>query len=416
VASKTAAVDSLKENPSGAVRVQWKAILLLALGARLIVALILFEFHPVPPLTNWGYENIAIARSLADGHGFSSPYFSPSGPTAFMAPGYPIFLAGVIALFGTGSLAATVIVILQEIFSLLTVVAVMIAARNQFGLRLANLAGLISAIAPSMLMAPVWIWDTSLSALAITVALAAASCSVLPRMRFVPAGACCAIAGLINPSLIPSLWLICGWSAWKAKKFPLLGILTFCAVFAPWPARNAVVMHAFIPLRTDFGYELWMGNHPGGTGNPEESLNPMTSKEERDAFLQMGELSYLHQKGVLAKAYIRSAPTHFLELSARRFALFWIGSEQGVNFITITLSVLSIAGLFLLRRERPDLAILYLLPLLVFPLPYYFTLVISRFRYVIDPLLVLLASCAVAVLLGHRELQYSATAKASSDS
>jgi len=405
LASKTSMAKDWNEQRLPNVRIRWQSILLLATAARLILALVLFEFHAVPPLNNWGYENIAIAQSLHEGHGFSSPYFSPSGPTAFMAPGYPLFLAAIMALFGTGTVAATVIVILQEIFSLLTVVMVMIAARNWFGARTANLAGFISAVAPPMLMAPVWIWDTSFSALAIAAAFAAASGPALTRKGFITAGAGWAIVGLVNPSLIPSLWAMCGWSAWKARKFPWLGILVFLVVFASWPVRNAIVMHTFIPLRTDFGYELWMGNHPGGSGNPEESLNPMTSKAEREAFLRMGELRYLDGKGAQAKAYIRSAPARFLELSAKRFARFWTGSEPGVNFVTITFCLLGFGGLFFLWRERRDLAVLYALPLLVFPLPYYFTLVIARFQYVIAPVLALLAAHMVAVMLGDDDVK-----------
>lgn len=400
MASETSVAKSLNEQRSQNVKVQWRTILLLAIAARLILALVSFGFHPVPPLNNWGYENIAIARSLHQGQGFSSPFFSPSGPTAFVAPGYPLFLAAVMGVFGTGTVAATVVLIFQEIFSLLTVVMVMIAERNWFGAQTANLAGFISAVAPPMVMAPVWIWDTSFSAFAIATFFAAASVPALGRMRFIPAGAGCAIAGLVNPSLIPSLWALCGWSAWKDRKFPWLGILMFFVIFASWPLRNAIVMHTFIPLRTDFGYELWMGNHPGGSGNPEESLNPMTSKAEREAFLRMGELRYLAGKGALAKAYIRSAPVRFLELSAKRLAKFWSGSEHGVNLVTVTFCLLSFGGLSILWRERRDLAILCALPLLLFPLPYYFTLVIARFQYVIDPVVALLAAHMVAVILG----------------
>lgn len=327
MAQGTSAVDDVISEQVRTNRAPWLAILLLAAVARVAFSLVFFGFSRVPPLTQWGFENVAIAMSLHAGHGFSSPFFSNSGPTAFMAPGYPLFLAAVIGIFGTGSLAATVIVVLQELFSLLTVVIVMYIARLHFGERTALFAGFACAVAPPMLMAPGWIWDTTLSALFLACVFAAASASVLPRMRFIPAGAVCAIAGLMNPALIPVLWAICGWSAWKAKTFPWAGILTFFLLFSPWPMRNAVVMHAFIPLRTDFGYELWMGNHPGGNGNPEATLDPMTSTVERRAFLAEGEIAYLHQRGVQAKAYIRSAPADFLSVSMKRFGRFWTGGN-----------------------------------------------------------------------------------------
>src|SRR3974377_1467478 len=114
------------------VLVRWKLILLIALVARIVVALASFHSFRVPPLTSWGYENVAIARSLHAGHGFSSPFFSESGPTALMAPGYPLLLAGVMSILGSGSAASTAIVVLQQVFSLLTVILVVYIARLHF--------------------------------------------------------------------------------------------------------------------------------------------------------------------------------------------------------------------------------------------------------------------------------------------
>lgn len=382
-----------------ATRVYWRLILLIALLARIAGVLVSFHFSRIPPLTDWGFENIAIALSLHTGHGFSSPFFSESGPTAFMAPGYPLLLAGVMRVFGTGSAAATAVVVLQEVFSLLTVLLVVYIAQLHFGERTANIAGLLCALMPPMLIAPVRIWDTSLSALLLTGIFAAACNSYLSRMRFVPAGAACAIASLVNPSLIPALWAICGWAAWKAKRIPWAGIAAFMIVFSPWPIRNAAVMHAFIPLRTDFGYELWSGNHPGGDGNFEESMNPMMSAKERRDFVMTGEVTYLREKGLLAKNYIAQRPGRFAELTLKRAAQFWAGMEGGSNSMTLPLTLLALAGLGMAWRRR-SVAVLYLLPILLFPLPYYITHVYVRFQYVIDPVLTVLGGYAISVFLG----------------
>ena len=384
---------------AGIAHVRWRLILVLAVVARIVAAVVSFHFSRVPPLTDWGFENIAIALSLHAGHGFSTPFFSESGPTAFMAPGYPVFLAAVMSVFGTGSVAATAVVALQELFSLITVVLVMHVARMHFGESTANFAGFLCALMPPMLIAPVRIWDTSLSALFLTGIFAAACTPHLARMKFVPAGAACAIAGLFNPALIPTLWAICGWAAWKAKRIPWAGIAAFLIVFSPWPIRNAVAMHAFIPLRTDFGYELWMGNHPGGDGNFVESMNPMMSAAERRDFVRKGEIAYLHEKGMLAKNYIATHPGRFLELSLKRAWQFWAGMEAGSNSTTLPLTLLAIAGLAMTWRRR-SLTILYGLPFLIFPPPYYITHVLVRFQYVIDPLLAVLAGHALATLLG----------------
>ena len=70
--------------------------------------------------------------------------------------------------------------------------------------------------------------------------------------------------------------------------------------------------------------------------------------------------------------------------------------------MTLPLTLLAFAGLAMMWRRR-SLAILYLLPLVIFPLPYYITHVMVRFQYVIDPLLAVLAGCALAALLGSQK-------------
>jgi hypothetical protein len=48
-----------------------------------------------------------------------------------------------------------------------------------------------------------------------------------------------------------------------------------------------------------------------------------------------------------------------------------------------------------MRRNRLRVAALFLLPLLVFPLPYYITHAEFRYRLVVDPLLTILAAYAL---------------------
>ena len=50
----------------------------------------------------------------------------------------------------------------------------------------------------------------------------------------------------------------------------------------------------------------------------------------------------------------------------------------------------------LFERSRVSLAALFLLPLMLFPLPYYITHAEFRYRLVVDPLLTILAAYAVS--------------------
>jgi asparagine N-glycosylation enzyme membrane subunit Stt3 len=225
-------------------------------------------------------------------------------------------------------------------------------------------------------------------------------------------GAYCGLAMLVNPSLMLALCAILGWTVYQTRSVrdygPWMCLLVFLAVFAPWPIRNAHVLHAFIPLRSNFGYELWQGNHAGATGIFDATLEPLQNKVEYSKYAFMGEIAYMQDKSILATTYIRAHPRAFIKLSAKRVKFFWMGTGTNVNSGVVELhivstSLLGMLGLVALFRQRRSMAMLFLLPLLIFPLPYYITHPDFRFRLVLDPLLTILAAYWVTSLHAHLE-------------
>src|SRR6185437_6740871 len=79
---------------SKAERSHLPVILAIAIVARVAMLLVYAHELGFPDLGHWGYEDIYIALSLDSGHGLSSPFGFPSGPTALLAPGYPLLIAG----------------------------------------------------------------------------------------------------------------------------------------------------------------------------------------------------------------------------------------------------------------------------------------------------------------------------------
>ncbi len=98
---------------------------------------------------------------------------------------------------------------------------------------------------PPLLMAPLIIWDTCLSALLLAGVFWAAPFLSRQRLGYAALGAVCGIAALVNPALIVPLFLVCAFPAWQARKIPWAGILAFLIVFSPWPLaecnRDALV-------------------------------------------------------------------------------------------------------------------------------------------------------------------------------
>ena len=397
-----------------------RAILALALTLRLAVASLVIFRYPKDWLLSKSPDLVFLAQSLAAGRGLSSPFGGSTGPTAFLAPGYPAVLAFVFRFFGGYSFAAgAVMMALQTLFAVLTVAIIMDVCSRIFGMPTARVAGAFWAVSPPLLWLPAVLWETSLSILLLIgmIALALRCVDKCGTGLWAVMGAYCGLAMLVNPSLMLSLFAIAGWTIYQTRSKlsyePWVCLLVFLAVFAPWPLRNARVLRAFIPLRSNFGYEVWQGNHPGATGVFDKTIEPLGNKREYGDYAAEGELEYMHKKEILAREYIRTHPGEFIRLSTERVARFWTGAGFAENSGVVELhavltSLLGLAGLAALFKRRGALAVLFLLPLVLFPLPYYITHAEFRFRLVLDPLLTILGAYTITQAASHRKISRGA--------
>jgi hypothetical protein len=388
-----------------------RVILALALLLRMGVVWIVLASYP----HNWLFSKAPdlgfLACSLSSGHGLSSPFGGSTGPSAFLAPGYPAVLGLIFYFFGSYTFtSAAVMMLLQTMFAVLTVAAIMYVARRLFGTPTACVAGVFWGVSPPLLWLPAVPWETSLSALLLIGMIAMALSQVGPGL-WAMMGAYCGLAMLVNPSLTLALFAILGWAAYKNRNESYIGfwtsVVVLLAVFAGWPMRNARVLHAFIPLRSNFGYEVWQGNHAGASGVFNPALEPLQNKQEYSDYAREGEVLYMRNKSALATIYIRAHPAEFIRLSAMRVMRFWAGAGSAVNSGVVELhavitSLLGLLGLARLFGERRAAAMLFLLPILIFPLPYYITHPDFRFRLLLDPLLTILSAYAVTRLNSYR--------------
>jgi 4-amino-4-deoxy-L-arabinose transferase-like glycosyltransferase len=386
-------------------------IFTLALGMRLLAMWSFVSNRGRYWLFSHPYEMGLVANSLIHGQGYSSPFGGSTGPSAIVAPGYPTLIAGVFLIFGSDTFASALVIMgLQILVGLLTIWLMMHVARELFDQQTAIVAGAFWAVSLPLLWIPTIFWETSISACTFVAMVALAiRCRREPTMTlWILLGASSGIAALINPALLPSLLAMMGWVAWEtwrvARTAAVIGLLTLTLVYAPWPIRNAVRFHAFIPMRSTVGLEMYMGNRPGATGRLDESVLPMTNPQEFKSFVAMGELAYTRNRSVEASAYIRTHPLVFLKLSARRVYRFWSGTGNAggspfYGFHAALTAVFGFLGVALIYRKRMRaIAILFALPLLLFPFPYYITHAEFRYRLNIDALLTIPAAYAVTQL------------------
>ena len=388
-------------------------VLTLALIARLVPFFSLVAHSSVTWIYGRGLETGFVAHALLAGQGFASPFGGHTGPTALVSPGYVLLVAAIFRVFGDASGTSAVVILLAQIaLGVLAVWLIMRLADTLGGRRAALLAGCFFALWPPLLWVPTIFWDTSL-----TLCLVPALVLIPLRLRERPSlllwlafGVLCSLAVLVNLALCPSVLAVFCWAVWNSSRRRtgvLLAAFAALLLYAPWPLRNARAFHAFIPLRTTVGLELWMGNREGATGFLDESIFPLYNRQELTAYLQRGEVAYMRDKSGAASAAIRRHPRRFVALTAKRFVRFWLGTGThggaALYAVGATLTTLiGLAGLIaLLRRHAWANALLFALPLLVFPLPYYVTHAEFRYRLALDPLLTTLAAYFVTVRLRH---------------
>jgi len=399
-------------------------MVLVALAARLAFAWYeVRQFAPqvlsiVPFQTETGH----IAYSIATGKGFSSPFQRDTGPTAWLAPVYPYLLACIFRVFGIYSLHSFFAALsLNILFSAAACVPVFYAGKRIAGLGVASAAAWLWALFPNAIIIPFeWIWDTSLSALLMTTLLwATVELAESRRVRdWCFYGLLWGFALLTNPAVALLLPVLLAWAAshtrdreraaaWLARPALAAGLALLCCV--PWTIRNYAQFHKFIPLRSNFAFELYIGNNENYDDQHKSRPGAITQDREILRYLHMGETAFMEEEKRKAVAFIVEHPRIESWLIAQRFVDFWAGTSTPLaalrqadslwlrlillcNDVAPLCAFLGVIVLFLTKNTYawPVVAI----PV-VFPLLYYVTHTSLRYRHPIDPIVLLLATIGV---------------------
>ncbi|MGH9472843.1 MAG: hypothetical protein ACRD2H_03935 [Terriglobales bacterium] len=380
------------------------------------------------------FEPGNIARALVTGQGFASPLHVASGPTAWVAPVYPLLLAAFFHLFGTYSFAAFAAAALFNIVCSAAVVIPLFAlGRRVGGPAVGALAAWIWAVFPNAILLPVEsLWPACLAALLATCAAAlalqlGASLGRRDRLTWLAFGLLWALILMTAPALLSLLPCLLIWIAVRRAhaRWPWRRGMAVCAAALvlgclPWTLRNARALHAFIPLRSDLGLALWIGNNPQAAIWPNGELHPINNGVERAAYLRLGEVAFMRAKRRAALAYLAAHPARCVRLASRRAVALWAGGAarplrsllagsfafRFVLLFNLALGFGTLLGLLVLARRRSP----WFWPLapypVVFPIAYYLTGALPRYLLPIQPLAALLAAAflvaAAARLLPSR--------------
>lgn len=391
-----------------------------AVGLAVRLAVIPFLYHEwLDPFVveHWAFGRVA--RSLVTGHGFGN-VFADTGPTAVLPPVYAYLLAGIFKLLGPHTPASVMTALaINSVFSVATCVPVFLVARQAFGDRVAKWACWGWALSPyGIYYGADWAWSTCLVTLELAwLFLLAWKLENSSRTRdWLLFGAFGGFAALTEPVVLSVVPLLGLWTIYRRFRqnrtwqAPLLAAaIGALAVMSPWLIRNYELFHKFIPVRSGFGLELYIGNNGYSTRWVNSALHPNHNDVELAEYERVGEIAYMDHKLQQAKSYIRSHPGWFVWMTGRRIVYMWTGywsfsreylKDEPLDppniFVDTTLTILGLLGLRRVFRLDPALAIRFAIVLCFFPLAYYFSHPETYYFRPVDPLIVVLGAVTVA--------------------
>jgi 4-amino-4-deoxy-L-arabinose transferase-like glycosyltransferase len=390
------------------------AILLAALGLRLAYVAVTPDYAIVHDAR--GYDEHA--QSIARGEGFSERLTGQ--PTAFRPPGYSYLLGGAYRLFGAQAEADRIRVarILGAVLGTLGVALIGVLANRIWGRRIALTAMVLATLyVPSLFVATAIMTEQlfvvfMLAALAVALAL---KDSPHPYRLAVAAGLLAGLAVLTRPNgmiLLAPLAFAAWRSSWRtAAILVAVAIVTV----APWTARNARELHAFVPVTTQLGWAL------AGTYN-DDARNDRENPASWRALFHVAELRAIDRRHrgepeaererrwrAFGLEYIGEHPTYVAQVvywNTRRLLdlASWDWSRHTASTVSVTPGwsdvgvvcfwLFAVLALFA-RRVREAPAYVWAVPLLMYVSVVLLASETPRYRAALDPFLILLAALAL---------------------
>ncbi len=372
-------------------------------------------------------EQMRMARYLVHGSGFVCPVGPErDDPSSWYAPGYIAMMAGLLAVFGEDTAVGLAAIRLVNIAALsVSFVLCFLVGLKLFGRKVAWAALILMLLSPGLMFKAHEIWDTSLTTLAGTVLLVL-FVIVRPKrpIAILASGLACGGAAMINPTftICYPVWVIYSWWQGNQKQRRIPGLLRYSALvligfilsILPWTMRNYLTFGDLFYIRGNLPLEIWSGNAPWSDGYGDSAggnkPHPVFHDSESQRMVELGEYGYFRACRQDVQKWWQEDKARFARLTQARIKWFWFGrydfdtsrAARAVKMASVAgTTVLAIIGtLIILWKRRSGLVLV--LSVAVFPLMYYITQIMMRYRLPIEPVILLLAAVGLAGLWPER--------------
>ena len=378
-----------------------------------------------PYMNSFGFEasNIAHAWVCAD-QGYASPFGGATGPTAWIAPGVVSVYALSFALWGCFTFKSIIFAFsISLVVSLMTTLVVLrIGQRVGCDPNVGFLAALFFACLPY----EAWIFqiaghlDFNLQVLWFAVLLWAVLRAMDPDrpLSGLDLGAVSAVAALFNPGLLLCTAVGCllamrGRSRREITRFSLVLALAHILILGPYMVFQGVRMGGFVPVKSNAGFELYLGNTREARGVLQniafQAHHPSQNSTEFVYYREIGELAYVSDAEHRFRENFRVLD--FLRHTVRRSFYFFFAYEVkpwdsspwvfALKAAMWAVPALSLIALVVVRRGRlaaTEGAVL--LFTLAYAMPYLLTGVMERYRIPMASAVALVLALLTWTLIG----------------
>lgn len=329
--------QALRSLVSAVMSVDRRTFLLVGLGLSTLLGVVLIVTVPYEPWADFEIYH-TMAQDIAQGRGvvIGEGGLKRSGdPSAFWPMGYAAFLAPFYALAGPHVwLAQALNLGLRAGTAFLTYVI----ARDAVGEGVGRLAFGILAFFPSVLFhSLVTGYNLLLAAILALLVYLMVTTKPFSLGRALLVGLVLGAGIYVRPVLLlfPAVVLVWFWLQ-SGNVVPVLAqsavvVVVALLVLLPWTVRNYRVFGEFVPVYTNGGRNLFIGNNPEASGGfdsrPLRTYAPETSLDE------VAKDRYYRD---LAIEYILEHPGHFLRNVPKKLLHLYMRDDQGVSFATKT--------------------------------------------------------------------------------
>jgi hypothetical protein len=346
VAARDPAVDAARK----ARRDEW-VFLALIMAAGLAIRLIwLLRAHGHILALMDAAEATRTALSVARYGVLGDAYFYGQGASAHLLPVNPMVAGGVLWLFGIGSTAANVVLLVWALVQVAAAYLLVRALFRELGaspvvLRWGTaLLFLLATFAPQEAIEFRY-WDGAsavcLAALNLLMIVRLDKRSTLDTRTLLGAAALSAITFFVNPTAglaVDVCWAVVALRRLpfvRAAQFGMAAALALSLLIVPWAIRNERALGETVPLRSNFGLEFAMANHQAALESPKppayvfhdrfNQIHPGDPVSGVQSLMKQrgGEVRYSRALATQTWAWVAAHPAGFAQLCGRHLRQFF---------------------------------------------------------------------------------------------